>query len=350
MKTNNSISNWISSNVTILFTLGIILIGCAKNSAGEKKKYEDERGIPVKILIVHPQHFEQSISFYSRLMGIVENTRGSLVSDKVEKILVRPGQYVKEKQIVIQFPLDNPSLQFQQAKAAYENALKNYNRMKELLKTGEISQQNFDNVETQYLVAKRNYEALKQILFVESPISGYISNIYVTEGQQVDIGKPLFTVSVLNKMRAIAWANEQEVQHLKIGMDATIIWNDKEYPCKIISLALKMDDAMKGFRVEFEAPNPNLELKSGVTVEIKVKIYENPSAIVIPKTLIEKEPDGRMYVFVEKNGKAIKQYLETGRISGLNIEIIKGLSVNDHLIYEGNHLLSENSKVNVINM
>ncbi len=350
MKTSNRITNRIFSNILILQVLGIILSGCVKNSAKEQKKYDNSNAIPVKILVVQPQNFEQSISFYSRLIGIIENTRGSLVSDKVEKILVRPGQFVREKQIVIQFPPDNPSLQFQQAKAAYENALKNYNRMKELLKTGEISQQNFDNAETQFFVAKRNYEALKQMLYVESPISGYISNIYVTEGQQVDIGKPLFTVSVLNKIRAIAWANEQEVLHLKIGMNGTIIWNGKQYSCKIISLALKMDDVMRGFRVEFEAPNPNLELKSGVTVEIKVKIYENPKAIVIPKTLIEKEPDGRMYVFVEKDGKAVKRYVETGRINGLNVEIINGLSFNEHLIYEGNHLLSENSNVKVINM
>jgi multidrug efflux pump subunit AcrA (membrane-fusion protein) len=132
-------------------------------------------------------------------------------------------------------------------------------------------------------------------------------------------------------------------------MQGTIIWNNKEYPCKIISLALKMDDSMKGFRVEFEAPNPKIELKSGVTVEIKVKIYENSNAIVIPKALIEKDPQGRNYVFVEENGIAKKQFIKLGNISGVDAEILDGLKIGDHLIIEGMHLLEENQKVKVLN-
>jgi len=351
MKTNSNIlAISMARLVTLIFLSTFVLISCNKNRANTQQTIAQNRAVPVKILVVQPQKFEETLSFYSRLTGIIENTRTSMVADRIERIRVRPGQFVKEKQIVIEFPTDNPSLQFQQAKAAYENALKNYNRMKELLKTGEVSQQNFDNVETQYLVAKRNYEALKQVLFVEAPTSGYVSSIYVTEGQQIDIGKPLFTVSVLNKMRAVTWANEQEIQKLKIGMNGKILWNGKEYPCKIISLGLKMDEATKGFRVEFEAPNPNLELKSGVTVEIQVQVYENPNAIVIPTNLIEKDPDGKPFVFVEKDGIAIKKYVKIGRTSKLNSEIIDGLSPNEHLIVEGNHLLSENSKVFVIGM
>jgi len=348
MKVNNLRTIAKKQSLLLTFIGVIIFVSCHKNRLNHQEEVNQNNAVPVKIMVVQPQRFEETLSFYSRLSGIIENTRTSMVADRIEKIRVRPGQYVKEKQVIIEFPTDNPSLQFQQAKAAYENALKNYNRLKELLKTGEISQQNFDNAETQYLVAKRNYEALKQILFVEAPISGYVSNIYVSEGQQIDVGKPLFTISVLNKMRAVAWANEREIQMLRIGMNGKILWNNKEYSCKIVSLGLKMDEATKGFRVEFEASNPNLELKSGVTVEIQVKVYENPNAIVIPTNLIEKDPDGRPFVFVEKDGFAVKKYIRLGRTYKLNSEIIEGLNPNDHLIVEGNHLLSENSKVLVV--
>jgi len=333
------------------FILGtIFLSSCSsKQKEPQAENTTSEKVIPVKISVIQPQKFEKHISFYSKLTGRIENTKTSMVTDRVEKIYAREGQYVKKGQLILQFPTDNPSLQFEQAKANYENLLKTYNRFKQLLKTGETSQQNFDNIETQFLVAKRNYEALKQMLFVEAPISGYLSSMNVIEGQEISVGKPLFTISVLDKVRAIAWANENEIQYLRLGMQGTIIWNNKEYPCKIISLALKMDDSMKGFRVEFEAPNPKIELKSGVTVEIKVKIYENSNAIVIPKALIEKDPQGRNYVFVEENGIAKKQFVKLGNISGVDAEILDGLKIGDHLIIEGMHLLEENQKVKVLN-
>ncbi|MGB9851331.1 MAG: efflux RND transporter periplasmic adaptor subunit [Candidatus Kapaibacteriota bacterium] len=339
----------IISKLTLLLPFVLVFVGCASKVKRDNETSEAESSeIPVKILVVQSRKFEEYLTFYSKLSGRIENTKTSMVSDRVEKIFVRAGQYVKEGQLILQFPTNNPSLQFQQAKVSYENALKTYNRFKELLKSGETSQQNFDNIETQFLVAKRNYESLKQILFVEAPISGYVSNLYVTEGQQVDIGKPLFTISVLDRMRAIAYANEQEIQQLRIGMEGRIIWTGKEYPCKIISLAMKMDDAMKGFRVEFEAPNPKLELKSGVTVEIKIKIFEKPNAIVIPKVLIEKDEKDNSYVFVEENGIAKKRIVQTGRINGLDIEILNGIKEGEHIIVEGRNLLVDGAKVKVM--
>lgn len=327
-----------------------LLASCNNNKGkNQSQNPEIDKVIPVRVKKIERQKFDQYLTFYSKLTGRIENTKTSMLADRVEKIFVRAGQYVKEGQIVLQFPTDNPSLQYQQAKVAYDNALKTYNRFKELLKSGETSQQNYDNVETQFLVAKRNYEALKQIIFIEAPISGYVSNIYVTEGQQVDIGKPLFTISVLDKVRAIAWANEKEIQYLKIGMNGQIIWNGKEYPCKVISVAMKMDDAMKGFRVEFEASNPNLELKSGVTVEIRLKIYENPNAIVIPKVLVEKDSQGNNFVYVEENSVAKKRFIQLGRTSGVEVEVLSGLNEGERLIIEGNHLVDDNIKVKVLN-
>lgn len=327
-----------------------LLASCNNNKGkNQSQNPEIDKVIPVRVKKIERQKFDQYLTFYSKLTGRIENTKTSMLADRVEKIFVRAGQYVKEGQIVLQFPTDNPSLQYQQAKVAYDNALKTYNRFKELLKSGETSQQNYDNVETQFLVAKRNYEALKQIIFIEAPISGYVSNIYVTEGQQVDIGKPLFTISVLDKVRAIAWANEKEIQYLKIGMNGQIIWNGKEYPCKVISVAMKMDDAMKGFRIEFEASNPNLELKSGVTVEIRLKIYENPNAIVIPKVLVEKDSQGNNFVYVEENSVAKKRFIQLGRTSGVEVEVLSGLNEGERLIIEGNHLVDDNIKVKVLN-
>lgn len=344
-------NSWKIVNYTFVLIIffSMLLTSCASKKKEEiESKGTDAKQVPVKVISIQPQKFEEYLTFYSKLAGRIENTKTSMVGDRIEKIYVRPGQYVKAGQVVLQFPTDNPSLQYQQAKAAYENALKTYNRFKELLKTGEVSQQNFDNVETQYLVAKRNYESLKQILYVEAPISGYLSNLYVTEGQEISVGKPLFTISVLDKVRAIAYANEREVQFLRIGMDGKIIWSDKEYPCKVISVAMKMDDSIKGFRVEFEARNPKLELKSGVTVEIKVKIYEKENAIVIPKVLIEKDENGNPYVFVEESGIAKKRFVQLGKTSGVNVEIVSGLNYGDRLIVEGRNLLDEGTKVKVL--
>ncbi|MGQ9819797.1 MAG: efflux RND transporter periplasmic adaptor subunit [Candidatus Kapaibacteriales bacterium] len=327
----------------------ILFHGCSD----QKPKFDDEKNsmhsIPVKVQIIEYQKFNKILSFYCTLSGIKETTKGAMVSDKVEKIFFKPGDKIYEKQIVLKFPTDNPTLQFEQAKTNYESLQKTYNRMKELLKKGEISQQNFDNIEAQYLVAKRNFESIKQILFVEAPISGILSNLFVTEGQQVEVRDPLFTISVLNKVRAIVWANEKEILNIKNGMSAKIFWNNMEFNAKIESVSLKMDPKMKGFRVDIVAENPKLILKSGITVQVFIPIYENPNAIVLPKTLIQYSYDKREFVYVVENGKARQRFIKLGDTNSGLVEVIDGLKPNEKVIIEGYDNIFDGAVVNVTN-
>lgn len=327
-----------------------ILSSCSLRNDDEKltPHITETNAIPVKVQNVGYQKFYKELTFYCTLTGIKESTKGAMVADKVEKIFFKPGDKVSERQIVMKFPIDNPTLQYEQTKTNFETTQKTYNRMKELLKKGEISQQNFDNIEAQFLVAKRNYESIKQILFVEAPISGVLSNLYVFEGQQTEIGKPLFTISVLNKVRAIAWASETEVMYLRSGMKAKIIWNRVEFPAEISSVSLKMDEKMKGFRVEVVADNPKYILKSGTTVEVEIPIYENPKAIVIPKTLVQRTIDNHEYVFVEENGIAHKRFITVGKTNSGFVEVIDGLNPNDRLIIEGYSSIYDGAILNVV--
>lgn len=340
-----SLSLILSSLVISLY----LFISCTKKNSNSYEEKNSETPSPVKVQVIEYQKFNKIFSFYCTLSGIKETTKEAMISDKVEKIFFKPGDKVNEKQIVLKFPTDNPTLQFEQTKTNYETLLKTYNRMKELLNKGEISQQNFDNIEAQYLVAKRNFESIKQILLVEAPISGVLSNLYVTEGQHVQVRDPLFTISVLNKVRGIFWANENEIMHLKKGMNAKIIWNNVESKAKIESVALKMDQKMKGFRVDIIADNPKLILKSGITVEVFVPVNENIQAIVLPKTLIQNSSDQREFVYVVEDGKARQRFIKAGNTNSGFVEVIDGLKPNDQVIIEGYENIYDGTVVNVIN-
>lgn len=336
----------------ILLIFGIIIFGCSSKTPDKDPKSlisNEFESHPVKVKSLEYQKFTKEITFYSVLSGINEATKGALISDKVEKIYFKPGDKVSEKQIVMKFPVNNPNLQYEQAKINFETIQKTYNRMKELFDKGEISLQSLDNIEAQYLVAKRNFESIKQILFVEAPISGILSNLYVAEGQQTEVGKPLFTISNLKKVRAISFVNEKEAMILKNGMRAKIIWNGLEFLGKIFSVSMKMDEKMKGFRVEVIADNPKFILKSGITVEVEVQVYENSRAIVIPKYLVQKTYDDKEFVYVEENGIARLRLIKVGNTNHGLVEIIDGLKPNEKLIIEGYDSILDGTKVKVIN-
>lgn len=338
----------------LLSLIALIFAGLALQSCGEEKKLESksmdeihkEQGVPIKTMNVQVEELNISLNYMSTLEGILQSTVTSMVGDKVEKFSYKVGSAVKEGQTIVQFPTNNPALQFEQAKVAYENFKKTYDRMSALLAGGETSQQNYDNIETQYLVAKRNYESLKQMLYVEAPISGLIVQKFTEEGHKVKIGDMLFTIAQIDRMKAIFWVTDEELMFIKNGMEVEISKNDKLYKGRISEVALAQDQMRKAFKIEAVFPNPNRELKVGMTVEIKFDSYKNPSAIVIPKSSIA-VIGGKNYVFITDGSKSIQQEVILGKNIEERVEILSGLNVGDKLITEGVALLSNGAKVKI---
>jgi RND family efflux transporter MFP subunit len=341
-------------NITKFFlimavTLQLILLACGddKESAKSMEQIQDEEGIPVQTETVKYQPFEKYQSYYSKLAGIKEATKGAPLGGKIEKINFRVGDFVKEDQIVVEFPEDHPGAMYEQAKAAYDNAEKTYERMKALLAAGETSQANFDGAEAQYIVNKRNYEAARKLIFIESPFNGTLVDVKVKEGDNVKGDSYLFTVALLNKMRAKVWITEKEIGEIKKGMTATMLFAGKEYKGKVVEISMSVDPYKQAFYAEVEFDNPRNELKSGVTVEIKILVYEKAQAIIVPRNLVMNDENGQ-FVFVENAGIAERRYINNGNDSGIYYEVTQGLNLGDNLITRGAAQLKDGVKVKVI--
>jgi len=335
----------------IFFTFfSLQLMSCGGNDEEAAKsigQIQSEEGIPVKIEKVEYKSFQQYLSFFGKLSGIKEATEGAAVGGRIEKINYKVGNVVKKGDAIVEFPLDAIALQIEQAKTAFENAEKNYLRMKALLEAGETSQANFDGVETQYLVAKRNYETQKQMMSVQAPFDGTITTILVNEGDNVKSKDPLFTVAQLDKIKTRIWASEKEIKLIKNGMTAIINYDNKDYTGRVTETALAMTPWKQAYYVDIEFANVDNKIKSGPTIDVKILTYQNNEAIVIPRNLVKEDENGT-FVCVEVNGKAAIKYITNGRSNGLDYEVSSGLNLGDNLIIKGSSSLVNGTKVKVI--
>jgi membrane fusion protein, multidrug efflux system len=339
----------ISKSIVIIIFAAFVLAGCGSEVKESKsmEQIRDEEGVPVKVQEVKPQTFQKSLSFYAHLEGIKEATKASIVGGRIEKVLAKVGDRVEKDQVILKFAEDNPGVQFEQARTGFENAEKTYNRMKVLLEAGETSQAAFDGAEANYLVSKRNFESSRQMLHMQAPFSGVVVDIKINEGDNVRSDIPLFTVAQVNRMRAKVWANEEEISLIKKGMKAYMELNGKQLNGTVTEISMAIDPMKRAFYAVVEFDNPGLILKSGMTADIKILVYNNPKAIVIPRNIVGRDGSG-MFVFLENNNTAVKRYVTNGTDEGINFEISGGIKTGDRLITQGNALLSDGIKVKVI--
>ncbi len=328
---------------------GLLVSGCAKEKTEQKnmQQIQKEEGYPVVVENVKPERFEKSLLFYGTFEGERETIIGAMIGGRIEKINYKPGDNVKKDAVVIEFPEDSPASKYQQAKAAYENSKKTYERMKALYEKGQVAQAQFEGAETKYLVDKRNYEVMKDMLKLDAPYDGTITEFMVHEGDNVKAKTPLFTIAKLDRMIIRIWLSEKERLQIKKGMKAIASVEGKQYVGKVSQVSFSKNPRRQAFYADIIFNNKNHEILPGLTANVKVIVYENDSAITVPANLLKKE-NGKNYVFVAEGNQAKKKYVTVKNFNGVKYEIASGLKIGEPLIVKGNARLFDGAKIKLV--
>ena len=337
----------------IIVMLGLIVVLGFSSCTREKKEAKSmeqiykEEGVPVRTKTVSLTEFNKVLSFNSVLTGIKESTAYASMGDKVEKILVKVGDFVKKDQVLVTFPTDSPSARYFQAKVAFENARTAFERIDNLYKSGGISLQDRDNARARFEVAKADWDTVRQMVQVKAPISGYVTRVHVAETDNVDREMPLVTISNTKRMKASIWVSEDEIFDIEKDMPATATWKGNQIRGNVVEVNSAMNVMKKAFRALAEFHNPDNLLKAGITVEINITSASKPNAVVVERKNIVKEQE-EYFVYIVKDGKAEKIKVIPGKQQGLDVEIPEGLNPGDQLVVEGQMLLENSSKVRVV--
>ncbi len=336
--------------VVLTLLLLVITIGCDDDGTKAKNLEElyAEKGIPVKVEVIKPQPFSVYDNYFAKLSGIEETSEYSPIAEKIHSVRYKVGDWVREGQVVIQFPSSNPGTEYYQAKETYENAKTSFERIKSLYEKGGISRQDFDNSKTQYEVAKANWNAIRQSIKIEAPMSGVITKINVQPSDNVDEEQELFTVSKLNKLKASVWVPEKDIIRYKVGQKASAKWNDAVLEGQVIQVNRSVHEVKQAFEVIVQFNNPGMVEQTGMTAEIVVETYYNPQAFSINRRFVV-ERENKSWVYVAEGDSAQLKPVEVGGSNGSNVEIKTGLKTGEKLITEGLLLISDGKKINIKN-
>jgi RND family efflux transporter MFP subunit len=337
----------------IITILGLIVVLGFSSCTKEKKEAKSmeqiyrEEGVPVRTKTVSLTEFNTVLSFNSVLTGIKESTAYASMGDKVEKILVKVGDFVKKDQVLVTFPTDSPSAKYFQAKVAFENARTAFERIDNLYKSGGISLQDRDNARARFEVAKADWDTVRQMVKVKAPISGYVTKIHVAETDNVDKEMPLVTISNTERMKTSIWVSEDEIFDIEKDMSATAAWKGNQIRGNVVQVDTAMNVMKKAFRALVEFHNPDNLLKAGTTAAINITTSSKPNAVVVERKNIFEEQE-EYFVYIVKDGKAEKRKVVPGKQQVLDVEILEGLNPGDELVVEGQMLLENGSKVRVV--
>jgi membrane fusion protein, heavy metal efflux system len=241
---------------------------------------------------------------------------------------------------------NNLDAKYNLAKANYEKAKQDFERAKELVKDNIISQKEYherklkyENAQTTYYNIADNYTPGGQT--VKSPITGFIKNILVSEGQYVEIGQVIASVSQNQKLILRAEVAQQHFSKLNSITAANFItaYDDRIYNTnnlngKLISYGKNINNNEFYIPVNFEIDN-NSELIPGSFIEVFLKTDVIQNALVIPNSALIEE-QGNYYTYVQTSGEGFqKRELKLGANDGMYVQVFSGIEENERVVTRG---------------
>lgn len=241
---------------------------------------------------------------------------------------------------------NNSALRYSEALNNYQKAKADYERQAELAKDKIVSEKEllstkneYDNAAAIYEMLKKNFNASGQV--VSCPSSGFVKQLFVKNGQYVEAGQPMISVSKNKTIILNAGVPQKYYPILNdiVSANIRIPGTDKTYTLeqlngKVISHGRNADTDNFLIPVVLQINNVSDFIPGGFA-EVFLKTMSNTSAMTVPNTSLLEE-QGNYYVLVQITPEMFeKREVKIGPTDGISSEITDGLSQSERIVTRG---------------
>jgi len=251
---------------------------------------------------------------------------------------------------------NNVKLQYQEALNRYQKSQSEYERHKLLYAQGAISERQFITTRSLYMADSLRFSSLDANtsdsgLKVYAPVSGTVHELNVSEGEFIQSGQLLVTISSNKTLLLRAdlsqqfynQLNEIETAHFRPAYTDQV-YSVEEMNGRLLAAGSSVAENDHYLPIIFEVDNDG-SLLEGAFAEIFLKSSHISDVLVVPMSAILEE-QGEYYVYVQVTGESYtKRGIAPGKNDGRNMEILSGLDPGERVVTRGVMLVKAASMV-----
>jgi RND family efflux transporter MFP subunit len=184
-----------------------------------------------------------------------------------------------------------------------------------------------------------------------APVSGYVSGKQIFEGQQVQPGMDLLTVTDLSRVWVEADFFEYESRDLRLGAKAFVVLPydpGNHLTGRVAFVYPTVDPQTRTLKARLEFANPGLALKPGMYVDV-IPDLETRQGVVIPDSAVI-DTGLRQVVFVQKKGDQTggsfePRQVRIGERADGEAVVLSGVTEGERVAVRANFLLDSESRL-----
>ena len=303
---------------------------------------------------------EKEFNHYIEVQGVVKADKTielrAEMGGSISAILIKQGQRVSKGQTLATLEssvIDNSVLQL---KTQLDLATTTYERQARLWDQKIGSEIQFLQLKAQKEALENSLNSLKaqaRKMKVVAPFSGVIDQVFAKTGELVSPQTPFLRLVNLDNVYVESEITETYLKAVTKGTKALLHFKsiDTFVEASITQVGNFINPSNRSFKTRIDIKNTNNELKANLLANIKINDY-NASGIVIPSKVIQKDRNGKTFVYVleaeENNFRVVKtDVVEANSYANFSY-ISEGLNSNSSLVEKGARLVKNGEIVKLV--
>lgn len=337
----------------------LLLISLSGCGDGEKNSpLSDKDTIPVQTIQLKKEEVQRSVATSGKFTTDDEALLSFKTGGIIRKIFVREGDAIRKGQILASLDLDEMESMVDQAKTAYDKALRDYKRAGNLYRDSVATLEQYEDSKTALDLAAKQLKIAEFNLKhseIRAPESGFILKKLANEGEITGPGIPVLMTNGAGKgnwflkvsVSDREWAVVKEGDRAEIELDA---YPGKTFNARVAKRSEGVDPFTGTLTVDLKPESiAGSKLASGLFGKAKIFPKEKISTWVIPYEALLDGDGNTGFVFITNDGRSVKKVkVEIAGLTDGSVLVSEGLEDADRLIISGSAYLEEHSVIKII--
>ncbi|WLQ16213.1 efflux RND transporter periplasmic adaptor subunit [Hahella aquimaris] len=319
---------------------------------------------PVNTYTVEQSQWRPRVS----LVGSVKPVQGTVINTEIDgtvkEIKFSAGADVKAGDVLVLFDDQIEQAELREAEVAADRAQLSLTRAKELSKTRNISQLEFDNAENDVKQAQARLNYNRAVIAkktLRAPFDGKLGIRQISVGQFLNRGTPVVSLQSLNPVYVEFSLSQRRLGELAEGLKVEVVtdaYPEQTFVGKITAFNPDVDPNTRNVRVQATLDNPEGKLRPGMFVALEMILAQARDVLFIPSTAVLHGPYGSS-VYIVDEGEAKdggdaplvlrQQLVRLGETQGDFVIVVEGVKPGDRVVSTGSFKLMPGMSVVIDN-
>lgn len=172
---------------------------------------------------------------------------------------------------------------------------------------------------------------------VGAPYAGVITSRRVDEGTMMrtmmSVGASVVQIMKTDIVIAIVQIPEIDLPRVSVGTPARLRIDGmhKEYEGSVDILNDSVDPVSRAFEVRLRIPNPTLEIKPGLFVQVEILPEPREAPVIDRRAVLGTAAAGR-FVYLSVDGMAVRRSVRVRELDSTRMELLEGLAPGDRAL------------------